>query len=536
VTTAPTIRAEFIMKKENRLFAACIFSLAATAFGFIVRAMLLNTLGVVFDLTESQKGALQGAGLFPFALSIIFFSLIIDRIGYGRAMAFAWVLHALSAIITITARGYASLYIGTLLFSLANGTIEAVVNPVTATLYAKNKTSRLIMLHSGWAAGLVLGGLMAISLSALGWRWKIGLFLLPTLVYGLMMLGQRFPVQERVAAEVSYLGMLNEFGWAGCLIVCTFAIYALNEVGLVFGACILPIGHSFLLAVAYALVPTLYFAFHCRAFGRPMFIFLLLVMILMAATELGTNSWIPALLTPVLNGFGANAGNWVLIYTSAIMFGLRFFAAPLVRRLGPVGLLVASSLIAAAGLFCLAHAGVAPLLIFAAATLYGLGTGLSWPTMLGLASEQFPRGGALTLNAISALGMISVGILGGPFLGTLQDASLDRNLLRDNSALHAVVAGPVQQKFGFAFQPLDKAKIKSLSSSDQAQVQKIVTQTNQAALAKIAILPSIMFVCFLALGLFFRQRGGYREITLGRPRTQAIPPVATTWRHDKGGG
>jgi MFS family permease len=202
------------MKKEDRLFAACILSLIATAFGFIVRAMLLNTLGVEFDLSESQKGALQGAGLFPFALSIIFFSLIIDRVGYGRAMGFAWVLHVVSAIITITATSYTALYIGTFLFSLANGTIEAVVNPVTATLYPKNKTPRLIMLHSGWAAGLVLGGLMAIALSELGWRWKIGLFLIPTIIYGLMMLGQKFPVQERVAAQ-GFLRRYDEGIWLG---------------------------------------------------------------------------------------------------------------------------------------------------------------------------------------------------------------------------------------------------------------------------------------------------------------------------------
>jgi MFS family permease len=507
------------MKKENRLFTACILSLVATAFGFIVRAMLLNTLGVVFDLTESQKGALQGAGLFPFALSIIFFSLIIDRIGYGRAMAFAWVLHALSAIITITARSYTALYVGTFLFSLANGTIEAVVNPVTATLYPKNKTPRLIMLHSGWAAGLVLGGLMAIALGDLGWRWKIGLFLLPTLIYGLMMIGQKFPVQERVAAEISYVSMMNEFGWAGCLIVCTFAVYAVNEVALVFGVGFLPAVHSFLVAVTYALLPTFCFAFRCRAFGRPLFILLLLVMILLAATELGTGSWIPAMLTPVLRKrLGANAGNWVLVYTSSIMLGLRLFAGPLARRLNPVGLLLGCSLITAAGLFCLAHAGTAPLIVFAAATLYGIGASLSWPTTIGLASEQFPRGGALTLNAISAVGMISVGILGGPFLGTLQDASLDRNLQQVSPALHAAVAEPPQQKFGFDFQPLDKAKIKSLSGADKAQMERIIAQTNQAALAKIAILPSIMFACFLGLGLFFRQRGGYREIELARPR------------------
>ncbi len=504
------------MKKENRLFVACILSLVATAFGFIVRAMLLDTLGVQFDLTESQKGALQGAGLFPFALSIILFSLIIDRIGYGRAMAFAWLLQGLSAIVTISAGSYTALYVGTILFSLANGTIEAVVNPLIATLYPKDKTARLILLHSGWAAGLVLGGLMAIALGTLGWRWKIGLFLLPTLGYGLMMLNQKFPMQERVAAQVSYLGMMHEFGWAGCLIICTFTAYAVNEVSLVFGAGIFPTGYSLTAAVAYALVPTSYFGFRCRAFGRPMFIFLLLVMVLLAATELGTGSWIPALLTPVLKGLGTNAGAWVLIYTSSIMFVLRFFSGPLARRLSPVGLLVGCSFISAAGLFCLAHAGTAPLLVVAAATLYGVGTALSWPAVLGLASEQFPRGGALTLNAISAVGMISVGILGGPFLGTLQDASLDRNLQRIDPALHAAVAEPEQQKFGFSFQPLDKAKIESLSDTDKVQVEEIVSQTNQAALAQIAILPSVMFGCFLGLGLYFWRRGGYKEIELSR--------------------
>ncbi len=512
------IRALFIINSKNRLYSACILSLVATAFGFIVRAMLLNTLGVEFDLTESQKGALQGVGLFPFALSIVVFSFIIDRIGYGRAMFFAWLMHVLSAIITIGAESYTALYIGTLVFSLANGTIEAVVNPITATLYPKNKTSRIIMLHSGWAAGLVLGGIMAIALGDLGWRWKMGLFLLPTLVYGLIMLGQRFPVQERVAGKISYTDMMKEFGWAGCLIVCIFASYAVNEVALVFGGGVFPADHSFLVAVAYALVPTLYFALHCRAFGRPMFICLLLAMILLATTELGTNSWISELLTPVLKPFGANAGSWVLIYTSAIMFGLRFFAGPLAHRLSPVGLLIGSSLIAAAGLVCIALVGSAPLLIFAAATLFGVGTSFFWPTTLGLASEQFPRGGALTLNAISAVGMISVGILGGPLLGTLQDVSLDQNLRRTSPMLHAAITQPTQEKFGLYFQSLDKTKISSLSGADKTQVEKIIAETNQAVLLKIAVLPLIMFFFFLGLGLFFRARGGYRQSELVRSR------------------
>jgi MFS family permease len=198
------------------------------------------------------------------------------------------------------------------------------------------------------------------------------------------------------------------------------------------------------------------------------------------------------------------------------MFGLRFFAAPLALRLTPVGLLICCCPIAALGLFWLAHAGSAPLPIFAAATLFGVGTSFFWPTTLGLASEQFPRGGALTLNAISAVGMISVGILGGPLLGTLQEVALDHSLRQANPILHAAVAEPTEQKFGFSFSPLDKAKIESLSGAEKAQVDSIIAHTKQTVLAEIGILPSTMFVCFLGLGIAFRKRGGYRPVELVR--------------------
>jgi len=49
------------------------------------------------------------------------------------------------------------------------------------------------------------------------------------------MLGQKFPVQERVAAGVSYTEMLKEFGWAGCYIVFVFVAYAIDEISRVLG-------------------------------------------------------------------------------------------------------------------------------------------------------------------------------------------------------------------------------------------------------------------------------------------------------------
>ena len=512
------------MNKQTRLYVGCIIALVAMAFGFVVRGFVLTDWGVQFDLSETQKGSIQGAGLFPQALSIIFFSLIIDKVGYGRIMVVAWSLHVISAVITITAHSYAALYWGTFIFALACGAVESAVNPITATLYSKSKTHHLNLLHSGWPGGMMLGGVLALSMGNVDWRWKIGLFLIPTTVYGLMMLGQKFPVQERVAAGISYTDMLKEFGWAGCYIVFVFIAYAIEEICGVLGFHFLPVQHSMLAALLYALVPTFLFAVKVRSFGRPMFVFLLFTMILLATTELGTDSWISDLMTPVLKNTGPNAGKWVLVYTSAIMFVLRFFAGPIAHRLSPLGLLATGAAIACLGLNWLSAAGAAAGMVFLAATCYGIGKPFFWPTTLGVVSEQFPKGGALTLNAIAGVGMISAGVLGIPFLGALQDHSLDHRLEAQNPAIHAKVAEVSQTKYGMTYSPLDKTRIAQLPADEKTVVDEARAVNNQTVLAKVAILPGIMCLCYLSLIIYFRSKGGYRQVEIFSPNA---PPDVT---------
>src|SRR5262249_42210817 len=91
---------------------------------------------------------------------------------------------------------------------------------------------------------------------------------------------------------------------------------------------------------------------------------------------------------------------------------------PIVHKLSPLGLLAVSAALAIVGLYTLSFA--AGTMIFIAATLYGFGKTFFWPTMLGVVSEQMPKGGALTLNAISGIGMLAVGTLGTTYIGTLQ--------------------------------------------------------------------------------------------------------------------
>jgi MFS family permease len=275
---------------------------------------------------------------------------------------------------------------------------------------------------------------------------------------------------------------------------------------------------SWITALAIAAVPTIAFAAVYRSFGRPLFVFLLLVMVLLATTELGVDSWITNLMTPVLAQFSQYGGLWLLLYTSAIMAVLRFFAGPIAHRISPLGLLAACAAIAATGLFWIANAGAAPLAIFAAGTMYGVGKTFFWPTTLGVVTEQFPKGGAMTINAIAGVGMISVGVLGGPFLGAIQDHALDHRLKAQDPAIHALVAGQASTAYLMTYQPIDRAKVAALPEAQRQVVEQITTTNSQHTLATFAILPVIMFFCYVGLILYFKAQGGYKPVTLTTDR------------------
>jgi MFS family permease len=495
---------EMMPRQTAWLFWTCFIALIATSFGFIIRAQIIGDLGQHFNLSETQKGEILGVGLWPFALSIILFSLVIDRIGYGRSLVFAFMCHILSAIITIFASGYQMLYWGTFILALGNGTVEAVINPVVATIYPKEKTKWLNILHAGWPGGLVLGGLLALIMGpGADWRWKVGLIFIPAAFYGIMMLRAKFPVQERVKAGVPYKTMLQELGIIGAAIV---VVIMTAEIGRIFG-------WTLTLKVVVAGVLIVGYGLYVRSFGRPLFILLLLIMLPLATTELGTDSWITELVTPVMTELGLQAG-WILVYTALIMMILRFFAGPIVHRLSPLGLLAVCSGIAIVGLVTLSKA--TGILIFVAATIYALGKTFFWPTMLGVAAERFPKGGALTLNAIGGMGMLSVGVIGAVFLGNIQDKQIDRELYQQNPVVHQkVVAEEKSSVFG-KYSPLDQAKIGSLESDEKMVVETIKASAKKNALLTVAVFPAIMLVCYLALILYFRSKGGYKaeEITV----------------------
>jgi MFS family permease len=524
---------------DQVLFWGCFIALVTTAFGFIARMFLLNTWQTEFGLTKAETGRLGGIGLWPFAFSIIGFSLFIDKIGYKISMIFAFICHICWAIMGYYAYQLAHapspdkpgafqlLYWGSLVMALGNGTVEAFINPVVATMFSRNKTKWLNILHAGWPGGLVIAGVLTILLSDLNWGIKIGMMVIPTVLYFLILLPLRFPVQERVASGVSYRDMLSEFGILGAIVVGFLVTVQLMDFYSDAGTRQLSVPeYAVFIGIGVAIVVG--FGMYTKSLGRPLMFFLILIMMPLAVTELGTDGWIRAMMESIASEQGYDAG-WILVYTSAIMMVLRFFAGPIVHRISPLGLLACGATLALVGLYTLSFAvGSA---IFLAATVYAFGKTFFWPTMLGVVSEQMPKGGALTLNAISGIGMLAVGTLGTAYIGALQDGK------QIHAVAHSEVAKAVpgliengkltvvEEKRIYEIIPYETisdkkldAKLEQLPAEKREQVAQEIKdvrgRSTQGALANMVVFPAFMLACYLILILYFRAKGGYEAQVL----------------------
>jgi MFS family permease len=493
-----------------KLFWACFIALVATSFVFGIRANTLGALQDSLNLSEQQKGAINGAGMWPFALSIIFFSLIIDRIGYKTVAIFAIVCHVVSLFFHLRSSTYIDFYWSTLLVSVANGSVESFINPVVATLFARQKSKWLNILHAGWPAGLALGALVCALFPdtklffATEWKFRFAMCFIPVIVYAILVLPCKFPVQERVAAGVSYRDMLKVFGAVGFFLffaMFTMAIYQ-SRTEAINWTVVLAVGGAAALAAGV----------YTRSLGHWLFLVVLVTIGPLATTELGTDGWMPELLK-----FGGpdvpNFATWVFVYTSVIMTVLRFYAGPIVHRFSPIGLLVVSAVVAIGGLLFLSNA--TGWVIVAAATVYAFGKTFLWSTTLGLTAEQLPKGGALALNGVSAVGVLFLGVLGAPYMGFKQDHDMASRLAApEHAALYAEVKGEEKPSIFGNVPSLDQAKVGALSTERKAELEKVQAPSKRSMFVTIAILPVFMLVCYILLWLYFRSKGGYKPVSL----------------------
>jgi MFS family permease len=348
---------------NSRLFTASCVALIVTAMSFALRGAAAEAWAAEFTLSNEQVGWINSTAFWGFTLAMIFGGPLCDALGMKRIVWLAFFGHAAGIGLTIFAWDFWSLYAGTLLFGIANGSVEAACNPLIATIYPNDKTTKLNHFHVWFPGGIVIGGLVSFLLakSGLGWQWQFASMALPLAIYGFLFLGQQLPRTERVASGVS-----------------TGAMYA---------ACV-----------------------------RPGFLLMVVCMMATAATELGPSQWIPK----ILENAGVS-GILVLVWITGLMAVGRQFAGPFVHRLAPTGMLVGSAVLSAAGLYAMSVT-TGPML-FASATIFAFGVCFFWPTMLGYVSENYPTTGALGLAIMGGAGMLSAAYM-VPLIGQLYDQGI----------------------------------------------------------------------------------------------------------------
>ncbi len=387
---------------RTQLFFASSVALIATALVFSVRGDILGDLQVTFGLDKVQVGIVSMIALWGFLISIFIGGILLDFIGVKATLVLAFVGQTLGTVLTIFAGGYASLLAATLIIGVGNGFVEAGINPLIASIYPERKTEKLNALHAWWPGGLVIGSVLAYLFGKFGanWQGKMWTIMIPVLIYGFLIIPLKFPATERVQSGVKSGEMFRE-----------------------------------------AL--------------KPLFILWFVCMLFTAATELGTNQWIGEM----MKQSGIESGILILAWISLIMLIGRSMAGSFVHKLSPIGLLIASSVVSCIGLLWMARVS-SPVEAYAASFVFAVGICYYWPTMLGVTSERFPKGGSFLLGLMGAAGMASAG-LAQPILGKLQEA-----------------------------------------------------YDVHGALQRMAILPAVLVLVFLAIYLSDKARGGYRAVRL----------------------
>lgn len=356
----------------GRLFRGSCVALIATSVAFATVGAVMLDLKNEFVLTNEQVGWIGGAALWGFALSQVVFAPLADTLGFRTLLRTAFAAHLIGTITLMLGGSFAYLFTGALIISMGNGLVEAACNPLVAALYPGDKTVKLNNFHVWFPGGIVLGGLAAYGLDqlaaasagleALGeWRVKIALIVIPTLVYGHMLLREKFPPTEGVQAGVS--------------------------VGEMFRA----------------------------ALTTPFMLLMLFAMTMTASIEIGPTRWVPAVLEA-----GGIPGILVLVWINGLMAVLRHRAGTVVHRLSPPGVLLVSAALSGVGLLAFSYAsGTAA--VFLTATVFAVGICYIWPTMLGVVSERVPKSGALGLGLMGAVGMATTGLVTAPQMGRVAD-------------------------------------------------------------------------------------------------------------------
>ncbi|MBR9777279.1 MAG: MFS transporter [Cytophagales bacterium] len=347
---------------KSALFNGSCFALITTAFTFSIRAGILPQLGEDFGLSAAQLGFINSMWFLGFPISMIIGGIVYHSFGPKNIMRVAFVAHTLGILLTIYAGGYTTLLISTLFIGFGNGCTEAACNPMIADMYSGVKMNKMLnRFHMWFPGGIMVGALISSFMTGLnlGWEAQMWVTMIPTVIYAVLFFGKTFP-KAKVEGATS---LLNNF----------------------------------------------------KALFSPVFLFLFVCMAFTAISEFGPQQWVNI----ILASSGADA-MIILAMTTGVMAVARFFAGPVVEKLGQTGVLLTGACLATIGI--LLFSVVTGPIAYVVAIIFALGVAYFWPIMVGAVAQRVPLSGALGMSIIGGIGMFSTAIF-QPIIGGWIDSS-----------------------------------------------------------------------------------------------------------------
>lgn len=347
---------------KSALFNGSCFALITTGMSYSIRAGILTQLRDAFSLNDTQLGLINSMWFFGFPISMVIGGLLYHSLGPKNIMRIAFVAHILGVLLTVFATGYTSLLISMLCIGLGTGCTEAACNPMIADMYSGVTMNKMLnRFHMWFPGGIIIGSLISKFMSdgGLGWQAQMWTIMIPAIAYAVLFFGKTFP-KPKVEVATS-----------------------LNQ--------------------------------NLKAMLSPVYIFLIVCMALTAITEFGPGQWVGV----VLGSSGADP-MLILALTAGLVTVGRFFAGPVVGRLGQTGVLLGGSIFAAIGIYLFST--VTGSMAYVAAIIYALGYCYFWPVMVGAVAQRVPLSSALGMSIIGAVGMFSSGIF-QPVIGGWIDSS-----------------------------------------------------------------------------------------------------------------
>jgi MFS family permease len=215
--------------------------------------------------------------------------------------------------------------------------------------------------HMWFPGGIVLGALVSKFMTDFGMTWEAQMWIImvPTVIYAFLFFGKAFP-KPKVEGATS-----------------------LTE--------------------------------NFKAMFSPLYLFLIVCMALTAISEFGPQQWVSIILSS-----GGAEPMIILALTTGLMAVGRFFAGPVVEKLGQTGVLLGGSILATIGIYMFST--VTGPMAYVAAVIYAFGICYFWPVMVGAVAQRVPLSSALGMSIIGAVGMFSSSIF-QPIIGSWIDSS-----------------------------------------------------------------------------------------------------------------